>query len=134
MLSKKELLTCRKCKVNKGEMITNKCAIASKFVSRLYLHCNECNSRRRRKYQKENRNGVRNIANKYITNNKEKKRAWNMVARELKSEKIVKPEKCHECNEIKLLHGHHKDYSKPLDVKWLCANCHKHEHKHTKGQ
>jgi hypothetical protein len=31
---------------------------------------------------------------------------------------------CEVCGEVKV-HGHHEDYSKPLEVKWLCDIHHK---------
>lgn len=31
---------------------------------------------------------------------------------------------CALCGSTKHVHGHHKDYSKPLAVTWLCAKCH----------
>lgn len=40
---------------------------------------------------------------------------------------IDKPTTCEDCGEEvekRKLHGHHEDYSKPLDVEWLCVNCH----------
>lgn len=38
--------------------------------------------------------------------------------------KIVKPILCSGCGKTKKLTGHHNDYSKPLDVEWLCYECH----------
>ena len=33
-------------------------------------------------------------------------------------------EPCLFCATIEHVHGHHRDYSKPLEVVWLCAKCH----------
>jgi hypothetical protein len=45
----------------------------------------------------------------------------------LRDGKLVKPdlcESCGECGEHRRLHGHHDDYAKPLEVRWLCPACH----------
>jgi len=39
----------------------------------------------------------------------------------------VEREPCENCGEPKT-DGHHEDYSKPYDVRWLCRPCHKAEH------
>ena len=31
---------------------------------------------------------------------------------------------CERCHTTKNVHGHHADYSKPLEVTWLCVRCH----------
>jgi hypothetical protein len=41
--------------------------------------------------------------------------------------RIIKPQSCEQCGATvrsRLLHGHHADYAKPLEVKWLCFTCH----------
>lgn len=38
--------------------------------------------------------------------------------------KIIKPSNCENCGEEKRLEAHHKDYEKPLEVEWLCKQCH----------
>lgn len=40
----------------------------------------------------------------------------------------LKKEPCSICGTTEHVHGHHKDYSKPLDVVWLCAKCHHRVH------
>lgn len=43
---------------------------------------------------------------------------------------VVKPDGCIRCGQINKLHAHHSDYSKPLEVEWLCTLCHGKEHRH----
>ena len=42
---------------------------------------------------------------------------------------IIKPKVCEECGIEANLHGHHDDYTKALDVRWLCQPCHADWHK-----
>jgi hypothetical protein len=50
--------------------------------------------------------------------------------------RLAKPNICSCCGhsfEIRHIHGHHRDYSKPLDVTWLCHWCHIALHRGTKS-
>jgi hypothetical protein len=42
--------------------------------------------------------------------------------------KIIKPEQCANCGQRQQLCAHHPDYSKPLEVVWLCYQCHANLH------
>jgi ribosomal protein S27AE len=42
--------------------------------------------------------------------------------------KIRRPNHCERCGSDSNIQGHHEDYSKPLEVKWLCGKCHAVEH------
>lgn len=64
----------------------------------------------------------------------ERRKAYKSVARALKNGIIVKPVICDNCQqELKLL-AHHKDYSKPLEVLWLCQDCHNSTHGRNKKE
>lgn len=54
----------------------------------------------------------------------EKTLARSKVYYAIKTGKLIKPDNCQECGKESKLEGHHHDYSKPLDVKWLCNDCH----------
>ena len=53
----------------------------------------------------------------------------------LKSGFLVKPKKCGNCGaEKERIEGHHDDYAKPLEVRWLCPKCHKAWHRKIRQQ
>jgi hypothetical protein len=60
--------------------------------------------------------------------------AHQAVARAIASGRLVRPAFCGECGKPPRAHwrpwiyAHHDDYSKPLDVRWLCSSCHKLHH------
>ena len=47
----------------------------------------------------------------------------------VRSGRVVKNPNCTKCGTEGIMHGHHKDYCKPLEVMWLCAVCHKQQHR-----
>ena len=62
---------------------------------------------------------------KYIRNNPIKRSVQDKVYYAVKTGKLIKPERCEYCNrKAQRIEGHHEDYSKPLDVIWLCRSCH----------
>lgn len=71
--------------------------------------------------EKRNVESVRKRRKKYIDSNQEKRAAHNLVNSRLVKEK---PSTCSRCGNGGRIHGHHHDYSKPLDVTWLCSRCH----------
>ena len=46
----------------------------------------------------------------------------------VKNKRIIPALNCEECNSTQKIHGHHDDYTKPLEVRWLCEKCHKNWH------
>lgn len=58
--------------------------------------------------------------------NPEKVRAHWQVGNAIRSG-VLKRQPCECCGNEKS-HAHHEDYSKPLEIKWLCHRCHWNEH------
>ena len=60
--------------------------------------------------------------------NIEKRRAHKVVELALKAG-TLKPRPCERCGFAFGIQAHHEDYSKPLDVVWLCTFCHGARHR-----
>lgn len=52
-------------------------------------------------------------------------RAHNAVYNAIKSGRLVRPDRCSGCNKKGAIEAAHVDYSRPLDVVWLCRSCHR---------
>lgn len=62
---------------------------------------------------------------KSIEKHREKQNVRDELNSAVKTGKVTKPTHCEDCKtEPKRLEGHHEDYSKPLEVIWLCTPCH----------
>jgi hypothetical protein len=64
----------------------------------------------------------------------ERRRALNKVTKAVRRGLLV-PQPCERCgfegrckDGRRKVHAHHDDYSKPLEVRWLCKACHHIEH------
>jgi hypothetical protein len=58
------------------------------------------------------------VANPHIA------RAHLAVARAIRLGILVRPDACASCGRVCRPDAHHADYTKPLDVAWLCRRCH----------
>jgi len=57
------------------------------------------------------------------------KQARGAIRSAIRGGHIVKPAACSSCGKDCVPEGHHPDYSKPLEVEWLCTSCHNRVHR-----
>ena len=72
-------------------------------------------------YHKEHSSEIKERIKKYLG-------AHNILKCAIRRGEIIRGP-CAVCGSTKNIHGHHEDYSKPLEVIWLCASHHKEIHK-----
>lgn len=60
--------------------------------------------------------------------NTPKRKAHIEVGNALRSGKLIR-QPCERCGAEENIHAHHEDYSRPLDVNWLCVPCHAQRHR-----
>ena len=54
----------------------------------------------------------------------ERAKAHRIVRTAIRKGILIRPSNCESCSENGFIESHHEDYSKPLDVNWLCTKCH----------
>lgn len=81
-----------------------------------------------RKWQSRNKGQSYEITKAYRKNNPNKYRAHRKIAYAIKIGDLVRMP-CETCGATENIHGHHDDYSRPLNVRWLCSKHHNEWHK-----
>jgi len=130
--------TCTKCGATKPleDFYRHKESRAAKCIecTKAYARQNRLdNIERVRAYDREradlpHRRALRqSVVDRYESQFPERKRANTAVGNALRDGKLTKGP-CAFCGSTERVHGHHHDYSKPLDVTWLCVPCHRRFH------
>jgi len=95
------------------------------------IELNARESLRRKEKRKNNPEFVKNERAKlreYYKKNREKMLpqhyAHKMVMYAVKLGLLTRPLECELCQGKIKIEGHHDDYTKPLEVRWLCKSCH----------
>ncbi len=92
----------------------------------LYHYCKKCCAEKDKKRIRPNRyNEVKKSNEKFP----EKSAARELVNRSVRLGVLTRPESCQKCGIKTKTQGHHEDYSKPLEVMWLCTRCHGAQHR-----
>ena len=70
--------------------------------------------------------GVSNVESVLKSRSKYPKRyaARKALQQAVKTGSVLKPDRCETCNKRRYLTAHHEDYEEPLEVDWLCRQCH----------
>lgn len=84
----------------------------------------EKNRRKHLAWSSKNRKTLNEYQKIWYSKNKDKRRAHVALSRAVQSGKIMRPKNCFECEKECKPDGHHTDYSKPLEVIWICRACH----------
>ena len=128
---------CSKCKIDKSRSSFSK-RVASK--DGLAYCCKVCAlkyyqspegkaSDKRHKQSDKGKEGKKKTRDKYNLTYPEKHVAVRTLNNAIVAGEIIRPDFCEFCFQEKRVEGHHPDYDKPLEVDWLCPECHRKLHK-----
>ena len=101
----------KEVKRGKGNFCGVSCANAARSSARK-------NPNARKEWIDANRNSLHYIM---------QRRAHHAVEQEVKMGRMIMCV-CNRCGSDTRVHAHHHDYSKPLEIEWLCVSCHRKHH------
>jgi len=120
---------CRKCKRLEPEVVlhVNSKRLKKDGTMGYSYSCRECESERCRAYRKTEKGKEvwRNLIRRQYANHRLETRARQNLNYHIRKGHITRPNVCENCLTEKKTEGHHEDYTKPLDVRWLCRPCHR---------
>jgi hypothetical protein len=109
------------------------CKVCRRAEGRAWRKANpERVAARKQRWVEEHPEKVGERQARYRQRHPDKYRARLAVSHAIRDGKLTKPDRCEKCggegqpfsDGRHPIHGHHEDYSKPLEVKWLCRRCH----------
>ena len=103
---------CKKCHIKQSKELRDK----DKTRERNREYMERERKKNPQKFRERERNRIRPKDEKY--------KARRELNNAVKRGEIIKPNNCQICGKETRLTAHHEDYSKPLDVMWLCYKCH----------
>jgi hypothetical protein len=115
---------CKKCLKSKNKIYRKENPDKIRIRDRIY------SARLKEQYGKSlNRSHVRMSERSLIGFERYSEKKMQLLAGSLlnyavRIELIEKPQKCSNCHKEREIQGHHSDYSKPLQVIWVCVECH----------
>lgn len=93
------------------------------------LNPDKHSARERKRYTGNRKVSIDTNSTNYRKNNSDKYLAHTALNNAVRDGRIIKPDSCELCSRTNIrICGHHDDYSKKLDVKWLCDRCHRRYH------
>jgi len=115
---------CGKCKIKDVPLTRYRKERLSNGVLKHYHYCRECNAARHRSWYNRNPEKGRAIVRKSTIKHQIKQIARALLNAAIKHKMLTRPDRCSACDKVCRVDGHHEDYSKPLEVVWLCRGCH----------
>lgn len=119
---------CSRCQTLTSNVIIHARRTLKDGTEAVYWYCNPCNASVVRKRYKTHTASFKEMVYKSIKKHQAKQNARARLNKAVRDGAITRPTNCEDCKKKCKPHGHHEDYTKPLEVNWLCTTCHANRH------
>ena len=77
-----------------------------------------------KRYRQRHARAISDQQRRWREDNRDKIAAHTALQSAIDAGVIERPDRCERCGRLCTPHGHHGDYSRKLDVEWVCRKCH----------